>query len=183
MDETPNKEVITAETLRETPYQLDDEEILKRIIFLGFRNDRELYERFRQKLIDWLPAGTGASLRGSVVTNARHEDGTPFDSKGIGTSDLDLTLHGKEARAMFKEEEYYIPGLHSKPLCDKDSEIADPELNAFRCELQEMVGRPVNIHATSELILDIRHSLLGQPYFFIIRPEETSTKSDDAQTA
>jgi hypothetical protein len=159
-------------------YELKDEEILERIILLGFKGDRELYERFCQSLRDWLPEGTAVSLRGSVVTNARHEDGTPFDSKGEGTSDLDVTLHGSEARAMFKGEEFYIPGLHSKPLGDKDPDIATPELDAFRRELQEMVGRPVNIHATSDLVLDVRHVLMGQPYFVIVRPEEIKQKDD-----
>lgn len=146
---------------------------------LGFKSDKQLYERFVQKLRDWLPPGTGASLRGSVVTNARHEDGTPFDSKGIGTSDLDLTLHGAAAHRMFKD--YYIPSLHSKPLGDKEPDVASSELNEFRKTLQEMVGRPVNIHATADIIMYIRE-FLGAPFFMIIEPSETE-KNGDAQTA
>ena len=161
--------------LTEDAFRLSGAEILERVIFLGFKNDPQLYERFRQKLIGWLPPGTGASLRGSVVTNARHEDGTPFDSKGVGTSDLDLTLHGAAAHAMFNE--YYIPALHSKPLCDKDPGIATTELNDFRCELQKMVGRPVNIHATADIVMYVRE-FLGAPYFMIIEPEETVAAND-----
>jgi hypothetical protein len=155
--------------------ELSEDEIRERIILLGFDGDERLFERFRQKLIDWLPPGNGASLRGSVVTNARHEDGTPFDSKGEKTSDLDLTLHGAESRAMY--DEYYIPGLHSKPLGDKDPGIATPELDSFRRELQAMVGRPVNIHATADIVMYIR-DFLGQPYFMIVEPEETENNSD-----
>ena len=179
MENSENEIEHHVKILTEDAFQLSGDEILERIIFLGFKNDPQLYERFRQKLIDWLPPGTGASLRGSVVTNARHEDGTPFDSKGVGTSDLDLTLHGREALAMFNE--YYIPALHSKPLCDKDSGIATSELNDFRCELQKMVERPVNIHATANIVMYIRE-FLGAPFFMIIEPAET-TVVNDAQTA
>ena len=168
---------IEEKILQAKPYELDAEEILERIIRLGFGGDRDLYERFRQKFIDNLPAGTGVSLRGSALTNERYEDGTPFDSKGKGTSDLDITLIGQETLAMFKPEEFYIPGLHSKPLGDKDPDIATPELNALRLELQEMVGRPVNIHVTGDSVLFVRDVLLGQPHFMIIQPEETA-KSD-----
>lgn len=169
-----------AAILHEDISELSEEEIRKRIILLGFNGDEQLYERFRQRLKEWLPPGNGASLRGSVVTNARHEDGTPFDSKGEGTSDLDLTLHGAESRAMF--DEYYIPGLHSKPLGDKDPDIATPELDQFRRELQAMVGRPVNIHATADVVMYIR-DFFGQPYFMIVEPEETENNSDQAPTA
>lgn len=179
MENTANNIPHEVKILTEDAFNLSDDEILERIITLGFKGDRRLYENFRQKLVDWLPAGTGASLRGSVVTNARHEDGTPFDSKGAGTSDLDLTLHGAEAHSMFSE--YYIPSLHSKPLCDKDTDVASSELNDFRCELQEMVGRPVNIHATADVVMYVRE-FLGAPFFMIIQPEETAENSD-AQTA
>lgn len=183
MENTASENLDAVKILTEDPYELSEEEILERIITLGFKGDRQLYERFCQRLREWLPPGTGASLRGSVVTNARHEDGTPFDSKGVGTSDLDLTIIGEKARAMFKPDQYYIPNLHSKPLGDKDPDIATPELDAFRRELQEMVGRPVNIHATADIVLYIRDVLLGQPHFMIIQPEETAENSDDAQAA
>ena len=157
--------------LTEDVSELTEDEIRRRIVLLGFNGDERLFQRFRERLIEWLPPGNGASLRGSVVTNARHEDGTPFDSKGEGTSDLDLTLHGTESRQMF--EEYYIPGLHSKPLSDKEPHIAAPELDAFRRELQAMVGRPVNIHATADVVMYVRE-WMGQPFFMIVEPEETA---------
>jgi hypothetical protein len=159
--------------------ELSDDDIRARIIALGFKDDEQLFERFRQRIKEWLPPANGASLRGSVVTNARHEDGTPFDSKGEATSDLDLTFHGAEALAMFGE--YYIPGFHSKPLGDKDPDIATPELDQFRRELQAMVGRPVNIHATADVLMYIRE-FFGQPFFMIVEPEETENNGE-AQTA
>lgn len=166
--------------LTEDVSALSNDEIRKRIILLGFGGDEQLYERFRERIREWLPPANSASLRGSVVTNARHEDGTPFDSKGEGTSDLDLTFHGAESLAMFGE--YYIPGIHSKPLGDKDPNIATPELDRFRRELQAMVGRPVNIHATADIYMYIR-DFFGQPFFMIVEPEETENKSDTTPTA
>lgn len=155
--------------------ELSDDEIRARIITLGFKGDETLFERFRQRIKEWLPPANSASLRGSAVTNARYEDGTPFDSKGEGTSDLDLTFHGAEALRMFGE--YYIPGFHSKPLGDKEPDIATPELDRFRRELQAMVGRPVNIHATADIYMYIR-DFFGQPFFMIVEPEETENNSD-----
>lgn len=151
---------------------MSDVEILERIVALGFDGDWQLYEKFCEKLKQGLPEGTGVALRGSVVTNERYEDGRPFDAEGEGTSDLDVTLIGDEARKMWDEEAYYIPALHTKPLGDKDPDIA-PALNPLRVELQKMVGRPVNIQATANFIMYIRDVLLDQPFYMIIEPEET----------
>lgn len=148
-------------------------EILDRIVTLGFGGDWRLYERFCDKLRSGLPPETGVALRGSVVTNERYEDGRPFDAEGEGVSDLDVTLIGEAARALWDPDEYYIPALHTKPLGDKAPEIA-PALNPLRVELQEMVGRPVNIQATANFILFVRDVLMGQPFFMIIDPEETT---------
>jgi hypothetical protein len=166
--------------LTEDVSALSEDEIRKRIILLGFNGDEQLFEHFRLRIKEWLPPANSASLRGSVVTNARYEDGAPFDSKGEGTSDLDLTFHGAESLAMFGS--YYIPGFHSKPLGDKDPDIATPELDRFRRELQAMVGRPVNIHATADVYMYIR-DFFGQPFFMIVEPEETENNSDTASTA
>ena len=152
--------------------EMSDVEILERIVALGFDGDWELYEKFCEKLKAGLPKGTGVALRGSVVTNERYEDGRPFDAKGERTSDLDVTLIGEEARAMWKDDAYYIPALHTKPLGDKDPDIA-PALNPLRVRLQEMVGRPVNIQATADFIMFVRDVLLGQPFYMIIESEET----------
>lgn len=152
---------------------MSDVELLERIVALGFKGDWQLYEKFCAKLKRELPKGTGVALRGSVVTNERYEDGEPFDAKGERTSDLDVTLIGEAARDMWDEEAYYIPGLHTKPLGDKDPGIA-PELNPLRVELQKMVERPVNIQATANFIMYIRDVLLDQPFYMIIEPEETT---------
>jgi hypothetical protein len=153
--------------------EMSDAEILDRIIELGFDGDWELYKRFCGKLKNGLPENTGVALRGSVVTNERYEDGRPFDAKGENTSDLDVTLIGDEARAMWKDDEYYIPALHTKPLGDKSPDIA-PALNPLRVELQEMVGRPVNIQATANFIMFVRDVIMNQPFYMIIEPEETA---------
>ena len=65
---------------------------------------------------------------------------------------------------------YYIPGQHTKPLCDKDPGIA-PSLNELRESLQELVGRPVNFQATSSLVLYSRDILFGEPYYVVVHPE------------
>jgi hypothetical protein len=148
-------------------HEMNDNEIRQRIITLGFGGDERLFIAFYKKLQQGLPAGTGIVLRGSVVTNKRHEDGTPFDSQGAGTSDLDVTLVGPEVMQMWDAGAFYIPGLHTKPLCDKDPDIA-PDLNPLRESLQKMVGRPVNMQATSSLVLYGRDVLFGEPYFVVV---------------
>lgn len=153
--------------------ELSEAQILERIVELGFDGDWRLYEKFCEKLKSGLPKGTGVALRGSVVTNERYEDGRPFDAKGENTSDLDVTLIGDEARALWSDDAYYIPALHTKPLGDKDPTIA-PALNPLREELQEMVGRPVNIQATADFIMFVRDVLLGQPYYMIVEREESA---------
>ena len=155
------------------PKEMMDEEILARIIELGFDGDRRRFEMFCEKLRAGLPQGTGVALRGSVVTDERWEDGSPFDADGKGTSDLDVTLVGDKVKEYWKEEAYYIPALHTKPLGDKDPDIA-PGLNPLRQSLQQLVKRPVNFQATSDLILFARDVLFQQPYFTLIEAAEDS---------
>ena len=148
-------------------YEMSDNEIRSRIITLAFGGDERLFIAFYRKLQQGLPEGTGIVLRGSVVTNKRHEDGNPFDSQGKGTSDLDVTLVGTKVMEAWSSDGYYIPALHTKPLCDKDTGIA-PSLNSLRESLQQLVGRPVNFQATSSLVLYGRDVLLGEPYFVVV---------------
>ena len=110
---------------------------------------------------------------GGVYTNERWKDGTPFDAGGRGTSDLDVTLVGAEVMEQWDKDAFYIPGLHTKPLCDEDPGIA-AGLNPLREELQELAGRPVNFQATSNLILFARDVLFVEPYFMLIEPEKGS---------
>lgn len=153
--------------------EMSDEEILARIIRLGFDGDTQRYEAFCEKLRAGLPKGTAVALRGSVVTDERYEDGQPFDAEGRRTSDLDVTLIGDKVMECWHEDEFYIPALHTKPLGDKAPDIA-PALNPLRASLQEMVGRPVNIQATSNMVMFARDVLFSQPYFTIIEAEEDS---------
>ncbi len=151
--------------------EMSDEEILARVIRLGFDGDERRYEEFCAALREGLPSGTGVALRGSVVTAKRWEDGSPFDADGEGTSDLDVTFIGGKVMECWHEDEFYIPSLHTKPLGDKAPEIA-PAINPLREKLQQMVKRPVNIQATSNMILFARDVLFDQPYFTIIEAVE-----------
>lgn len=152
-------------------YEMSDNEIRSRIVTLGFNGDERLFIAFYRKLQQGLPEGTGIVLRGSVVTNRRHEDGKPFDSLGSATSDLDVTLVGTKVMEAWSPDAFYLPGLHTKPLCDKDPDIA-PSINPLRESLQQLVGRPVNMQATSSLVLYGRDVLFGEPYFIVVPPGE-----------
>jgi len=151
------------------PHEMSESEIRSRIVTLAFDGDERLFIAFYRKLQQGLPEGTGIIVRGSVVTNKRHEDGAPFDSQGKGTSDIDVTVVGKKVMEAWNESSFYIPGLHTKPLCDKDPNAA-PALNELRTAVQKMVGRPVNIQATSSLVLYARDVLFGEPYYVVVPP-------------
>ena len=66
---------------------------------------------------------------------------------------------------------YYIPGLHTKPLCDKEPDVA-PSLNPLREALQQLVGRPVNMQATSSMVIYARDVLFGEPYYVVVEAGE-----------
>lgn len=145
----------------------------ERIVRLAFDGDVLRYREFLAKLKAGLPEGTGVALRGSVVTNKRWKDGREFDAEGRGTSDLDVTLVGDKVMEFWNEGAFYIPGLHTKPLCDEDSEIA-PAMNPLREELQKLAGRPVNFQATANLILYGRDVLFDEPYCMVIEAQKPS---------
>lgn len=153
--------------------EMTEQEIRNRIVRLGFKGDEKLLQTFTEKLRAGLPPNTGVALRGSVVTNERYEDKRKFDADGPGTSDLDVTLIGDEVLKKWNEDSFYIPKLHTKPLCDEDPNIA-PELRPLREELQKMMGRPVNFQATANIILFGRDVLFDQPYFMLIERGEDS---------
>ena len=153
------------------PYQMSERELRSRIVTLAFEGDERAFIAFYRKLQEGIPEGTGIVLRGSVVTNKRHEDGTPFDSQGKGTSDLDVTLVGNKVMEAWSDEAYYIPGLHTKPLCDDDPQAA-PSLNPLRQSLQKLVRRPVNFQATASLVLYARDVLFGEAYYVVVPPGE-----------
>jgi hypothetical protein len=152
---------------------MGDEQLEERIVRLAFDGDTLRYREFVAKLKAGLPAGTGVAFRGSVITNKRWEDGEPFDAAGRGSSDLDVTLVGEKVREFWREDAYYIPGLHTKPLCDDDSQIA-PALNPLREELQKIAQRAVNFQATANLILYARDVLFDEAYLTVIEGQETA---------
>lgn len=150
---------------------LTDDQIEDRITRLAFDGDALRFREFCAKLKSGLPDGTGVALRGSVVTNKRWEDGEPFDAPGRGTSDLDVTLIGDKVMEFWNEDAYYIPALHTKPLCDEDPGVA-PALNPLRQELQKLAARPVNFQATANFILFSRDVLFDEPYYTVIEAQK-----------
>lgn len=153
--------------------EMSDEQVEARIVRLAFDGDALRYREFCAKLKAGLPEGTGVALRGSVVTNKRWTDGKRFDADGRGTSDLDVTLVGDKVMEYWTEDAFYIPGLHTKPLCDADPDIA-PALNPLREELQKLAQRPINFQATANLILYARDVLFDEPYCTIIEAQKAT---------
>ena len=151
---------------------LTSDEKQDHIVALAFGGDLAKFEAFRRAVAAVAPPGTTVVLRGSAVTGTRWKDGAPFDSDGPGTSDLDLTFVGNRALEFFKLTGFFVPGMHSRPLSDEDPDIA-PALVPLRDELMAMVGRPVNIQASRDIVLQFRGGLLDQPYFVLLEiPEE-----------
>jgi hypothetical protein len=142
---------------------LSEMEMRENVIRLAFGGDRHRYEQFLEMLRRAIPENTAAVLRGSAVTGVRWEDGAPFDAEGPGTSDLDLTLVGDDMIGSYKLDGFYIPGVHSKPLSEKDPDIA-PDLVPLRERLIGIAGRPVNIQATRDFVMFVREHVMGQPY-------------------
>lgn len=118
-----------------------------------------------------MPAGTTTILRGSAVTGQRWKDGAPFDADGPGTSDLDVTFVGSGCIHYFKVTGFYVPGVHSRPLCDEDPDVV-PDLLPLRKQLMDMVMRPVNLQASRDVVLSFRGDLLGQPYLQLFTKAE-----------
>ena len=147
--------------------ELSEAEMRERCISLAFGGDERRYEEFCEAVRGAIPEGTCVVMRGSSVTGVRYDDGAPFDADGPGTSDLDLTLVGEEVLGFYILDGFYLPGVHSKPLSDKDPDIA-PELVALRERLMKMVNRPVNIQATRDIWMRLRGDWLGQPYLNMI---------------
>ena len=139
----------------------------ERVVRLAFDGDERRLEEFCDVVRGVIPEGTAVVLRGSSVTGERYDDGAPFDADGPGTSDLDLTFVGPEILGEYILDGFYLPGVHTKPLSDKDPDIA-PNLVPLRDRLQAMVKRPVNIQATRDIWMKIRGDWLGQPYLTLI---------------
>jgi hypothetical protein len=142
---------------------LTEQEKRVNVIRLAFADDEGAFDRFCRTIQQFVPAGIRGILRGSAVTGRRWKDGARFDADGPGTSDLDVTLVGETGLAYFVAAGFFVPGIHSRPLSDRDPDIA-PDLVPLRRELMDMVRRPVNIQASRDIVTRFRGDLLGQPY-------------------
>ena len=158
-----------------TERELSEAEKHENVVRLAFGGDEERYREFVETVRNGIPLGVGAVLRGSAVTGRRWKDDAPFDADGPGTSDMDLTLIGGEALKLFRLDGFYVPGLHSRPLSDEEDPAIAPDLVSFRQKLRMMVGRPVNIQATGDLVMFLRGDLLGQPYLTLVAREPEAT--------
>jgi hypothetical protein len=154
--------------------ELTEAEKRENVIRLVFGGDESRFLAFCDTLRDAIPLGVGAVLRGSAVTGCRWKDRAPFDAHGPGTSDLDVTLVGGEALKLFRLSGFFVPGLHSRPLSDEEDPAIAPELGPVRLKLMNMVGRPVNIQATADLVMFLRGDLLGQPYLTLVARPDSS---------
>jgi len=162
---------MTEETPSNGNEELSEHEKRDNLIRLAFDNDERKLDRFVQLIKDAIPEDTGVVVRGSAVTGERWKDGATFDADGAGTSDLDVTLVGDRALGFFKPTGFFVPGVHSRPLSEKDPDIA-PDLVPLRERLMAIVHRPVNIQATRDFVMYLRGELIGQPYLTLIdRPE------------
>jgi hypothetical protein len=146
---------------------LTDAEKRANLVQLVFGGSEERLAAFLRIVREDIPPGTSVVVRGSAITGRRWKDGAPFDADGPGTSDLDLTLVGDAVIGLFTVTGFFVPGMHSRPLSDEDPGIA-PDLVPLRETLMAMTGRPVNIQASRELVMQIRGDVLGQPYLTIV---------------
>jgi hypothetical protein len=156
---------------------LTDDEKRDNVVRLAFDGEAERFEAFCRTIREAVPSGTTAVLRGSAITGRRWKDGAPFDGDGPGTSDLDVTLVGADAVALFNLSGFFVPGIHSRPLSDDDPDIA-PALLPLRHELVQMTGRPVNIQASRDIVIAFRGDLLDQPYLTLFEKPEAVTLLD-----
>ena len=152
---------------REAQGGLTDSEKRGNVIRLAFGGSVERFDAFVDTIRREIPDGTSVVLRGSAVTGQRWKDGAPFDADGPGASDLDLTLVGEEVIGLFGVTGFFVPGVHSRPVSEEDPDIA-PGLIPLRETLMVMTGRPVNIQASREIVIQFRGDLLGQPYLVLI---------------
>jgi hypothetical protein len=146
---------------------LSEAEKRANVVRLAFGGDEAKFAEFVRTVREEIPPGTRVVLRGSAVTGHRWKDGAAFDADGPGTSDLDLTLVGDAVIGLYTVTAFFVPGVHSRPMSDEEPDLA-PDLVPLRETLVAMTGRPVNIQASRELVIQFRGDLLGQPYLELI---------------
>jgi hypothetical protein len=162
-----------AESLGDEEVQggLSEKEKRDNVIRLAFGGNEDDYREFCARLGEFVPPGTTVILRGSAVTGFRWRDNAPFDADGPGTSDLDVTMVGDGPVNYFIPTGFFVPGVHSRPLCEDDPDIA-PQLVPLRKQLMEMVHRPVNLQASRNIVIRFRGDLLDQPYLTLFEKPE-----------
>jgi hypothetical protein len=159
----------------------EQREIRERVTQLAFGGDERRYEEFVREVEEATPAGVQVILRGSAVTGHKWHSDDPFDADGPGTSDLDVTFVGGDMVMLFQD--FHIPGVHSAPLSEAHP-FASPALGPLRKRLCAMVGRPVNLQATTSLVQFVRDIVMDQPYLVLLEKpepddEEISDSGDD----
>jgi hypothetical protein len=145
---------------------VSQQEIRDRVIRLVFDGDAERFDEFVGVLRDATPPDVDVILRGSAVTGHKFGTGEPFDADGPGTSDLDVTFVGGDMVMLFRE--FHIPAVHSVPLSEEHP-FASPSLAPLRKRLCEMVGRAVNLQATTTMVQALRDIAMDQPYLVLIK--------------
>jgi hypothetical protein len=158
---------MTDEARGERQGGLTEEEKRANVLRLAFGGDQERFDEFCRLIRQEIPPHTTVILRGSAITGKRWKDEAPFDADGPGTSDLDVTLVGEEAVALFKPTGFFVPGIHSRPVSEDDPDIA-PSLIPLREALLVLTGRPVNVQASREVVIRFRGDLLDQPYLTLV---------------
>ena len=161
---------------------LSESEKRDNVIRLAFEGSEQKFRDFCAILEEFVPPGTNAILRGSAVTGFRWRDNAPFDADGQGTSDLDVTMVGDGPVAYFIPTGFFVPGVHSRPLCEEDPDIA-PDLVPLRKRLMDMVHRPVNLQASRNIVIRFRGDLLDQPYLTLFtKPQGLALNTSPSTT-
>ena len=171
-DKIPHRDPVKPDTKEET-----QDTIRERVTRLAFGGDPRRLEEFVKVLAEETPAGVQVILRGSVVTGHKWMSDEPFDAKGPGTSDLDVTFVGGGMVSLFRE--FHIPGIHSVPF-GEDHPFASPPLGALRKKLCALAGRPVNIQATTSLVQYLRDVVMDQPYLVLLEKPDVEEPEHSA---
>ncbi len=153
--------------------------IRERVIRLAFGGDERRFAELVNAIAAATPAGVRVILRGSAVTGHKWLSSEPFDSRGPGTSDLDVTFVGGGMITLFRE--FHIPGIHSVPLSEAHP-FASHALAPLRKELCALAGRPVNLQATTWFVQFVRDLFMRQPYLKLLAKPDgpPSAASTDA---